>query len=194
MADEKKMITIVEKLAAGDYSSRCAGSGAMAQAIDALGARMEAMQAESLHKREESSAGIGGMLESMHQVSNGISQMDERILSMAAATEELVMSNEQIASNSDEAVVLAGQAVETAGLGSSSVDSALGVLGEMASRADSAMGQVDKLVQFSGDIGAIVDSIQRIAGQTNMLALNATIEAARAGDAGQGFAVVAGEV
>jgi len=134
------------------------------------------------------------VVESMNHLADGMVDMDERTMSMAAATESLAATSEQIANSSGEAVSLAGEAVIAANKGSSSVESAMGVLGEMGQSARSAMDEVEKLVQFSGDIGTIVASIQRIAGQTNMLALNATIEAARAGDAGKGFAVVAGEV
>lgn len=53
---------------------------------------------------------------------------------------------------------------------------------------------VQDLAVRAGVIGGFVGEISGIAAQTNLLALNATIEAARAGAAGVGFSVVAGEV
>jgi methyl-accepting chemotaxis protein len=51
-----------------------------------------------------------------------------------------------------------------------------------------------RLLNSTQSMDGIVKLIQDIAGRINMLALNATIESARAGEAGRGFAIVAGEV
>jgi methyl-accepting chemotaxis protein len=62
---------------------------------------------------------------------------------------------------------------------------------QKAARTGQVMGE---LKDSAAKIGSVVDTINDIAGKTDLLALNATIEAASAGEAGSGFAVVANEV
>lgn len=56
------------------------------------------------------------------------------------------------------------------------------------------MDAMDKIKASSQEIEKILKTIDDIAFQTNILALNASVEASRAGSAGKGFAVIAGEV
>jgi methyl-accepting chemotaxis protein len=91
----------------------------------------------------------------------------------AAATEEMSVSIQDIASTTGAAAALAAESVVAAG---------------------SASQRIDQLSASAAEIGGVVQLITKIAQQTNLLALNATIEAARAGEVGRGFAVVATEV
>ncbi|MCP5381016.1 MAG: chemotaxis protein [Kordiimonadaceae bacterium] len=92
---------------------------------------------------------------------------------VAAATEELSASIDEISKQVAHAATISAEAEAKTG---------------------ESIKTVSGLAEASSKIGNVVNLITDIAAQTNLLALNATIESARAGEAGKGFAVVAGEV
>jgi len=55
-------------------------------------------------------------------------------------------------------------------------------------------GQIQSLAKVSEELWKLLDEVKSVADQTDLLSLNASLEAARAGQAGRGFSVVAGEV
>ncbi|UQX88532.1 methyl-accepting chemotaxis protein [Jatrophihabitans telluris] len=114
--------------------------------------------------------------ETARESANAAAVADEvstHVQTVAAATEQMTASINEIEQSSANAVQVAATAV---------------------TEARAATETVTRLGESSSQIGSVVRVITAIAEQTNLLALNATIEAARAGAAGKGFAVVASEV
>lgn len=120
--------------------------------------------------------------------------LEERIHQIATAMEEMSMTVNEVAGNTNNASDSAAQVSENAYSGQKVVNQAVHEMQKVAEVIRSSAIIVGNLGTTSEKIGEFVTVINEIADQTNLLALNAAIEAARAGEMGRGFAVVADEV
>jgi methyl-accepting chemotaxis protein len=137
---------------------------------------------------------IGAVADSTGSIRTGTAEIGDASENLARRTEQQAASLEETAAAIRK---LTGAVKETASQAGGARDAAGSANADAASggqTAHDAIGSMDSIERSSTQIEQIVDVIDGIAFQTNLLALNAGVEAARAGNAGQGFAVVANEV
>ena len=131
---------------------------------------------------------------SVAQMKADMHDLGNRTHTVAAATDELVASINEISRTSEGVSQDASEVRGHVAAGAEAVGRAMSTIGSIAESVSHLSTKIDALNHACEQISSIVKTIDKIASQTNLLALNATIEAARAGEAGKGFAVVATEV
>ena len=137
---------------------------------------------------------LGQIISLSQGIAEKVGECEGKTINVSAASEEMLSTTQDIAKNCEDASNLSNQ---TKDIISNGVDHIKNTIAEIRRQSDLIHTNslaVEKVAKRSLDINSIVNTIEDIAGQTNLLALNAAIEAARAGEAGRGFAVVADEV
>jgi methyl-accepting chemotaxis protein len=136
---------------------------------------------------DEVSRAIDGVAKGAQQQAVAISQVSQIV-------NQLTNAIQQISADTQAQVKGSADSLQTTCDGAKTVQQTILGMQAIKARVGVSAQKVKDMGVHSEQIGAIVETIDDIASQTNLLALNAAIEAARAGEHGKGFAVVADEV
>lgn len=193
-----KLQAEVRQLASGDLTHEVEVTedltGPVAESVNDMITQLRGIVSNIQSVTGEVSVAAGQIRSTTEYLSTGSEAQSVQITQTSNAVSVMAASIQAVADNTKQSSEVAAKARANAASGSKAVQEMISGMERIRGQVQDSAKRIKRLGEASQEIGEIVQLISDIADRTSILALNASIQAAMAGEAGQGFAVVAEEV
>lgn len=123
-----------------------------------------------------------------------IAEFNATTSEVASATKEISATTNDLVNTMNEVTVKANETKDYADSGKQSIEEMSHTIQNLVGVTESVSKKLSLIHKNADNISKIINTITKVADQTNLLSLNAAIEAEKAGKYGKGFSVVAKEI
>jgi methyl-accepting chemotaxis protein len=195
----RTFMQFVEQVGQGDLThkappSRVGELDQFGRCLDGMVAGLRDLSGQLVSATQNLNAAAAQIMASIQEQASGTREQAAAVQEITATVEEVNQSGNQIADRARQVAAAAEAASSSSTVGLQAMQAVAGSVQEIREQVEAFADHIISLSEKTQAVGDIIAAVNDIAERSNLLALNAAIEAAGAGEHGNRFAVVAGEM